>query len=113
MAPIPVPWRVVDEGVALVVRVTPRGGRDALDGVELMADGRAVLKLRVRAAPADGEANAAVIKLLAATLKLRRGDIDITAGATARIKQVLLRGEPQHLTALLDKQCSRAIEETK
>jgi uncharacterized protein YggU (UPF0235/DUF167 family) len=113
MAPTPVPWRAVDEGVVLVARVTPRGGRDALDGVELMADGRVVLKLRVRAAPEDGEANAAVIKLLAATLMLRRSDIGITAGVTARIKQILLRGDPQNLSAMLAKQCGQAIEETK
>lgn len=101
MSPAALPWRDADGGLLLVVRVTPRGGRDDLDGIEVMSDGRAVLKLRVRAAPADGEANDAVTRLLATRLKLRRGDIDITAGATARIKQILLRGDPLHLGAAL------------
>ena len=112
MAPIPVPWRAADGGVLLAVRVTPRGGRDALDGVDVMADGRAVLKLRVRVAPTDGEANAAVIKLLAAELKLRRSDIEINAGATARVKQVLLRGDPLKLAALLIARCGFIDKET-
>ena len=54
------PWRETKEGIALDVRLTPRGGRDALDGVEALANGRAVLKARVRAAPTDGEANSAL-----------------------------------------------------
>jgi uncharacterized protein (TIGR00251 family) len=115
MAPIPppspAPWRATDGGVLLAVRVTPRGGRDAFDGVDVMSDGRAVLKLRVRAAPEDGEANAAVIGLLAAELKLRRSDIDISAGTTARVKQVLLRGDPRQLTALLQKRCGPTGED--
>ena len=40
-----------DGGIALAVRLTPKGGRDAIDGIETLADGRAVLKARVRAAP--------------------------------------------------------------
>ena len=95
----------------LAVRVTPRGGRDALDGVDVMSYGRAILKLRVRAAPEDGEANAAVVKLLASALKLRRADIEISAGATARVKQVLLRGDPLKLAAQLRERCGQSLEE--
>ena len=54
------PWRIRPGGLELRVRVTPRGGRDAIDGVEALADGRPVLKVRVRAAPADGAANEGV-----------------------------------------------------
>jgi len=42
------------------VRLTPKGGRDSIDGVDTLADGTAVLKARVRAAPSEGEANAAL-----------------------------------------------------
>ena len=66
------PWRARCRGVEVRVRVTPRGGRDALDGVETLADGRAVLKVRVRAVPEDGAANAAVTALLAQALRAAR-----------------------------------------
>ena len=56
-----VPWTVTVDGLLLTVRLTPKGGREALDGIETLADGRAVLKARVRALPEDGEANAALI----------------------------------------------------
>lgn len=95
------PWRETKEGIALDVRLTPRGGRDALDGVETLADGRIVLKARVRAAPTDGEANAALIRLLASELRLTRSQLAIVGGATARLKTVLLRGEAAALSATL------------
>jgi len=51
--------------VRLTVRLTPRGGRDAVEGWTRDDAGRLVLKVRVAAAAADGQANAAVIALLA------------------------------------------------
>ena len=70
-------------GVALAVRLTPKGGRDAIDGIELLADGRAVLKARVRAAPAEGEANDALVRLIAKTMGVPPRDVVLVAGATA------------------------------
>lgn len=74
----------------LTVRVTPRAGRDASDGWMLDADGRPLLKLKVRAAPADGEANAAVVALLARLLNRPKSAVAITAGHGSRIKQIEL-----------------------
>ncbi len=48
------PWSAVAGGIALSVRLTPKGGRDGIDGIEILADGRPVLKVRVRAAPSEG-----------------------------------------------------------
>jgi len=95
------PWRETKEGIALDVRLTPRGGRDALDGVETLADGRVVLKARVRAAPTDGEANTALIRLLAGELRLPRSQLSIASGATARLKTVALQGDAVALAAAL------------
>ncbi len=66
----------------LSVRVTPRGGRDSIDGFG--ADG--VLRVRVSAAPADGEANEAVRRLLAKALGLPPRDISLVSGTTSRLK---------------------------
>jgi len=96
------PWRETKEGLALNIRLTPRGGRDALDGVETLADGRSVLKARVRAAPTEGEANAALVQLLAKELGLSRSQISIAAGATARLKTVSLEGDAARLIAALE-----------
>lgn len=91
------PWTVTGDGLRLTVRITPRGGRDAIDSVESLADGRPVLKVRVRAAPSDGEANAALVALLARELALPRSAVTLVAGATARLKTVALTGEAQSL----------------
>ncbi|MBW8816052.1 MAG: DUF167 domain-containing protein [Caulobacterales bacterium] len=72
--------------------MTPRGGRDAVDGWVLDDAGRAVLKVRVAAAAADGAANAAVTALLAKALGLGRSAIEIASGQTARVKRLALRG---------------------
>lgn len=74
----------------LAVRLTPRGGRDAIEGWALDGDGRAYLKVRVASPPVDGAANAALIAFLAKTLRIPRSAIRITSGETARIKRLEL-----------------------
>ena len=85
----------------LSVRLTPRGGRDAIDGAETLADGRALLKARVRAAPTEGEANTALIRLLAKTLDVAPRQVNVVAGTTARIKRVMIEGNGAALAAAL------------
>lgn len=96
-------WSVTPDGLAIAIRLTPRGGRDSLDGVETLADRRQVLKARVRAAPSDGEANAALIALLAKELGLSRSQLSLTAGASARLKRVVVHGDGEALAARLQK----------
>ena len=62
------PWTAAPGGLALTVRLTPKGGRDAIDGIERSRTGAAVLKARVRAAASEGEANAALVRLIARAL---------------------------------------------
>lgn len=76
----------------LAVRVTPRGGRDAVEGWARDEADRPVLKLRVAAAASDGAANAAVIALLAKTLKVPKSSLRILRGETARLKQIEIDG---------------------
>jgi hypothetical protein len=69
------------------VRVTPRGGRDSIDGVR---DGR--LLVRVAAAPADGAANESVLRLVAQAAGVPRGAARLVAGATGRRKLIVVEG---------------------
>ena len=62
------PWRYSTQGISVALRVTPRGGRDDIDGLETLANGRSVIKVRVRAIAEGGEANRAVMELLAKAL---------------------------------------------
>ena len=71
----------------LRVRLTPRGGRDAIDG---WRDG--VLLARVAAAPAGGAANEALVRLLAKALGVPKSRVAVVSGASARIKTVEIEG---------------------
>jgi uncharacterized protein YggU (UPF0235/DUF167 family) len=97
------PWAAVSGGVALSVRLTPKGGRDAIDGVETLADGRAVLKARVRVAPSEGEANAALVRLIAKALGVPPRDVTLATGAASRIKRLTVAGDVPKLIAKLEK----------
>lgn len=87
------PWTATADGVVIDVRLTPRGGRDAIEGIELRAEGRAVLKARVRAAPSDGEANIALCRLIADALGIAPHHVKVAGGATSRIKRMRVTGE--------------------
>jgi uncharacterized protein len=97
------PWTIQSGGVALTVRLTPRGGRDAIDGIEVLADGRCVLKARVRAPASEGEANAELIRLLARALGVAPRNVVLVTGATARIKRLTIAGEGAAIVAALEK----------
>ncbi len=81
----------------MALRVTPRGGRDDIDGVETLANGRSVVKVRVRAVAEGGEANRAVTQLLAKALGVPKAKVRILSGATSRLKQVAVDGDPAKL----------------
>ena len=67
------------------------------------ADGRSVLKARVRAAPSEGEANEALMRLIAKAVGVPPRDVALVAGATARIKRLTISGDGPTLIAALEK----------
>jgi uncharacterized protein (TIGR00251 family) len=91
------PWRYSPAGVSVSLRVTPRGGRDDIDGIETLANGRSVVKVRVRAIAEGGQANRAVSELLARSLGVSKASVRIVSGATSRVKQVAVDGDPEAL----------------
>lgn len=74
------------------MRVSPRGGRDAIEGWASDEAGRPWLKVRVAAAPVDGGANAAVTALVAEALGLPRSAVRVARGQAARRKQLEIDG---------------------
>ena len=95
------PWRAAPGGLTLTVRLTPKGGRDCLDGVATLADGKAVLLARVRAAPEDGAANEALVALIADALAVRRSAVRLAAGGKSRVKTLTIEGDEKALTKRL------------
>ena len=74
-------------GVELSIIVVPRASRSRVMGVH---DGR--LKVQLAAPPVDGEANAALVELLAGLLGVRKSAISLIEGETSRRKRVLVEG---------------------
>jgi len=95
------PWQTTDDGLLLTVRLTPKGGRDRLEGIVEDANGRPAIKVRVSAPPVDGSANVALIKLLAKTLGVSKSKIRFASGETARIKRFHVEGDPADLIQTL------------
>jgi len=84
----PAAWRAVDDGLAIAVRVTPRGGRDAL------AAGTAEhFAARLAAAPVDGAANAGLVALVAKTFCVPKRAVTIISGDSARLKRLHIVGD--------------------
>jgi uncharacterized protein (TIGR00251 family) len=84
-------------GLRLMVRLTPRGGRNALGGIREDEAGRAQLLARVSSPPVEGAANAALIKLVAKSLRVSKSAVTIAAGETARVKVLNILGDPASL----------------
>ena len=83
--------------IRLTVRLTPNGGRDAIDGVEAAADGDEHLKVRVSAVPEKGKANQALLAFLAKKLGLAKSKLSLISGETQRKKILRIEGDPEDL----------------
>lgn len=76
----------------LPVRLIPGASADRIDGWDVDAGGRPVLKVRVRARPVEGEANAALIKLLAKSLGVPKSAVALDRGGQSRTKMISVDG---------------------
>jgi hypothetical protein len=99
--PAALPWKTVAGGLLVMVRATPRSGRDAIEGVERRADGTVALKARVRAAPEEGAANEALGRLLARAASVPASAVTIVRGATSRQKSFQISGDASAIAAAL------------
>jgi uncharacterized protein YggU (UPF0235/DUF167 family) len=95
------PFAAVAGGLRVRVKVTPKAGRNRVDGLAPEADGGVSLKVAVTAAPEDGKANAAVVALLAREWGVAKSTISVVLGAADRRKVLHLAGDPAALGRLL------------
>lgn len=76
----------------LPVKLQPGASADRIEGWEADPDGRPVLKVRVRARPVDGAANAALLALLAKALGVSKSAVTLARGGQSRLKRVEVEG---------------------
>jgi len=95
-------YKITDDGIDLAVRLTPKGGRDSVDGIATGANGRVWLAVRVTVPPDSGQANRALIKLLAKRVGIAQSAITLVAGETQRLKRLRLNGDPRALAQAID-----------
>ena len=90
------------DGALVAVRLTPKSSANAIRGIMQDAGGSSHLKVTVTAAPENGKANAALLKLLAKTWKLPKTSLTVASGATSRHKVVHVAGDPVDLCEMLE-----------
>ena len=95
-------YRVLPGAILVSVRLTPRADRDAVEGIETLADGRDVARVRVRAVPEGGAANAALLALLAKTVRRPKSAVAILSGEKQRLKQVRIAGDSAELARIVE-----------
>ncbi|WP_420405460.1 DUF167 family protein [Nisaea sp.] len=96
------PFEPETGGVRLRVRLTPNASRDAIGGVALDAEEVAWLTATVTAAPENGRANKALIKLLSKSWKIPKSSFEVTSGATQRRKVLAIDGDGAELAEKLN-----------
>ena len=89
-------------GVRFDVRLTPSAGANGFQGLVTDAAGAVHLKARVTAIPENNKANAALVALIATSLKVAKGAVTIVAGQTSRVKTVEVAGVAGDLVRRLE-----------
>ena len=92
--------QIVEDGLVLRLYVQPGAKVSALVGVKETGDGLR-LKIKLKARAIEGQANAALVELLAEHLRLPKSAVSLQSGSTARLKTIHLRGQgPQLLSKI-------------
>jgi uncharacterized protein (TIGR00251 family) len=90
--------RASGDATRIELRVKPRASRSQVLGVR-----EGLLDVAVAAPPVDGEANAAIIELLAKVLHVARRDLSLVLGQASRTKVVEVAGlAPDEVRARLE-----------
>ncbi len=85
-------WSLSGDDLVLRVKVSPNASKDAVEDIVTDADGRALLRIRVRAVAEKGKANKAVCALLAKHFDLPKTRFDVMKGSKNSMKHILITG---------------------
>lgn len=72
----------------LEVKIVPQSGR-----MSIVLDKSGILKCFIKAAPEKGKANEEVVELIAKTLKVAKGAVEIVSGWTSRKKVIRIQSD--------------------
>ncbi|HOT95166.1 MAG TPA: DUF167 domain-containing protein [Methanoregulaceae archaeon] len=88
------------DGCLIALEVSPNARRSRFpDGFNPW---RRTIGCAITAPPVEGRANRAVIELVAATLGVKRAQVEVISGGTSSLKRILVRGKsPGDLLPLL------------
>lgn len=104
--------RQTPTGLVLRFRLTPKASKDAVEGLIDTAEGPA-LQARVRAAPTEGEANEALVRLVASFVDLPKSRISVSAGHKSRIKSFEISNAPEPLKADIERRIGLLVAHHK
>ena len=91
------------EGLLLRIRATPNASKDEILGTQIRDDGLCYLSLKVHAAPAENDANIAIIALLAKAFGIAKSHLEIVSGHKSRVKIILVKSPTVSIEALYQK----------
>lgn len=95
-------FQATPTSVRFDVRLTPSAGANGFQGLASDAAGRLHLKARVTAIPENNKANAALVALIAKSLKVAKGDVAIVSGQSSRVKTIAVTGPADELALRLE-----------
>lgn len=95
------PVRRDDAGIVVRVHVTPGARREEIAPADAPEATGTALRIKVRAKPQDGEANAAVVATMAHHLGLAKSRIDVINGHTSRVKSLRISGSDAELDRVM------------
>jgi len=100
--PFPSPFQKTSDGLRVRVRLTPKAGRNRIEGIVVDAGGGAQLKVSVTAVPKKGKANKALLKLLSKEWGVGIRGLRLITGAKDRNKTIGIDGDSTRNLTILE-----------
>ena len=97
------PFYAVDDKIRLFLRASPGASKDEVSGLWRGAEDELRLAVKVSAPPDKGKANEAIVKLLSHALDLPKSAFSVTAGETARLKTIDIKGDGVAIAVKLER----------